>query len=163
MIALYQYPCCLNHNIDGVVLDCSYSIAYAMELLHSCTKPFHFRKLQTENVVMLPFLSELNVLTCHSPCSIHNIMLIEFGELFLYQTQYVLINSNVDIGLCIRCVNTRRNVWAGFLLTTLFTYFNRFANPTRMVHSGSCKLMRVNEVYTLNYVMDFSSTFVIGI
>ena len=28
-----------NHNIDGLVQDCSNSIANALELLQSCTKP----------------------------------------------------------------------------------------------------------------------------
>ena len=33
----------LGHQVDGIVKDCSNSIANALELLQSCTKPWKFR------------------------------------------------------------------------------------------------------------------------
>ena len=43
-------------QIDGLVQDCSNSIANAMALLQSCTKPLKSRKIIPSCVVRLPFL-----------------------------------------------------------------------------------------------------------
>ena len=45
VLSAKSWPSCLHlkvliHHVDGLVQDCSNSIANALELLQSCTKPF---------------------------------------------------------------------------------------------------------------------------
>ena len=50
----------LQGSIDGLVQDCSNSIANALELLQSCTKPSQCDKVETAYAVN-------NLLACNSP------------------------------------------------------------------------------------------------